>query len=185
MSTSRSRFRSSRVTALAVAAVLALGAAAPLAAQGQKIAIIDTERILTTSATGKAALENLTALREQKQQQGQALEAQLTDLQNRLQEGRLSLSDDKLAELQRQVEDKAVEMRRFQDDANRELAAKRDEVLAAVDEKVMPVINRFGQEQGYDLIFRKFESGLIYAAEAVDITDEVIAALDGTSASGS
>lgn len=185
MSTSRSRFRSRRLSAVAVAAALALGAAAPLAAQGQKIAIIDTERILTASTTGKAALESLTALREQKTQQGQALEAQLTDLQNRLQEGRLSLSDDKLAELQRQVEDKALEMRRFQDDANRELATKRDEVLAQVDQKVMPVINRFGQEQGYDLIFRKFESGLIYAADAVDITDEVIAALDGGSASGS
>lgn len=185
MSTSRSRIRSRRLSAVAVAAALALGAAAPLAAQGQKIAIIDTERILTASATGKTALESLTALREQKTQQGKALETQLTDLQNRLQEGRLSLSDDKIAELQRQVEDKALEMRRFQDDANRELATRRDEVLAQVDEKVMPVINRFGQEQGYDLIFRKFESGLIYAADAVDITDEVIAALDGGAAAGS
>ncbi len=35
----------------------------------------------------------------------------------------------------------------------------------------MPVINQVGKEQGYTLIFRKFESGLIYADEAVDITD--------------
>ena len=69
-------------------------------------------------------------------------------------------------------------MRRFQDDANRELTKRRDEVLAAVDQKVMPIINQYGQANGYDLIFRKFESGLIYAADAVDITDEVIAALD-------
>jgi outer membrane protein len=172
------RTGSHRLPITILAAALALGVAAPLAAQAQKIAIIDTERVITASATGKQALEGLTTLREQKEREGEALQKELVDLQTRLQEGRLSLSEDKIAELQRQAEDKALAMRRFQDDANRELAKRRDEVLAAVDQKVMPVINRFGQANGYDLIFRKFESGLIYAADAIDITDEVIAALD-------
>ena len=167
-----------RLPLIVFAAALALGVAAPLAAQAQKIAIIDTERVLTASEVGKQALESLTALRQQKQQQGEALEKELTDLRTRLEEGRLSLSEDKLAELQRQAEDKALALRRFQDDANRELAKKRDEVLAEVDKVVMPVITRYGQQNGYDLIFRKFESGLIYANDAVDITDEVIASLD-------
>ena len=35
----------------------------------------------------------------------------------------------------------------------------------------MPVINQVGKELGYTLIFRKFESGLIYADEAIDITE--------------
>ena len=35
----------------------------------------------------------------------------------------------------------------------------------------MPVINQVGKELGYTLIFRKFESGLIYADEAIDITN--------------
>lgn len=169
---------SHRLPIAVLAAALALGVAAPLAAQAQKIAIIDTERVITASTTGKQALESLTTLRQQKEREGEALQKELVDLQTRLQEGRLSLSDDKIAELQRQAEDKALAMRRFQDDANRELTKRRDEVLAAVDEKVMPVINRYGQANGYDLIFRKFESGLIYAADAIDITDEVIAALD-------
>lgn len=175
VSATRSRFR---LPVALAAAALALGVAAPLAAQGQKIAIIDTERVLSTSAVGKVALESLTALRQQKQQQGEALQKELDDLRARFEEGRLSLSEDKLAELQRQAEDKALAMRRFQDDANRELAQKRDEVLGEVDQKVMPVITRYGQQNGFDLIFRKFESGLIYANDAVDITDEVIAALD-------
>lgn len=169
---------SRRLPITILAAALALGLAAPLAAQAQKIAVIDTERVITASTTGKQALEGLTSLREQKEREGEALQKELVDLQTRLQEGRLSLSEDRIAELQRQAEDKALAMRRFQDDANRELAKRRDEVLAAVDQKVMPVINQFGQANGYDLIFRKFESGLIYATEAIDITDEVIAALD-------
>lgn len=172
----RSPFR--RIVLAVAALLVAAAAAAPAAAQAQKIGVIDTERVLTASEVGKAALEGLTALRTQKQQQGEALQQELTDLQTRLQEGRLSLSEDKLAELQRQAEDKALAMRRFQDDANRELAKKRDEVLAEVDQKVMPVINQYGQANGFDMIFRKFESGLIYVSDAIDVTDEVIAQLD-------
>ena len=50
---------------------------------------------------------------------------------------------------------------------------------------MFPVINQVGKEGGYTLIFRKFESGLIYADEAIDITDEVIQRLDAAGAAGS
>lgn len=162
----------------AVLALLVAFAAPAVAQEALKIAILDTEQILTTSATGKAALEELTALRDQKQTEGQALQDELEALQNRLREGRLSLSQDKIIEMEKQLEDKAIALRRFQDDANRDLTKKREEILARVDAKVMPVINAFGEEQGYDLIFRKFESGLIYADEAIDITQQVIQRLD-------
>jgi outer membrane protein len=36
------------------------------------------------------------------------------------------------------------------------------------------VIDAVGQERGLTLIFNKFQSGLVYADEAVDITDDVI-----------
>ena len=69
-------------------------------------------------------------------------------------------------------------MRRQQDDATRELNKKRDEMLAQIDDRVMPVINQAGKDLGYTLIFRKFESGLIYADEAIDITGVIIQRLD-------
>jgi len=165
----------------AAALVLALGAAAPLAAQGMadmKIAIIDTERILLTSETGKKALEELRTLQASKEEQGKTMQNELEGLRDRLTEGRLSLSEDRIAEMEKEMEDKAIALRRFQDDANRDLNKKRDEILARVDRAVMPIINTYGQEGAYDLIFRKFESGLIYANEAVDVTDEIIQRLD-------
>jgi len=165
----------------AAALVLALGAAAPLAAQGladMKIAIIDTERILTTSETGKKALEELRTLQTAKEEQGKAMQSELETLRDRLTEGRLSLSDERIAEMEKEMEDKAIALRRFQDDANRDLGKKRDEVLRRVDQAVMPIITAYGQEGSFDLIFRKFESGLIYANDGVDVTDEIIRRLD-------
>lgn len=165
----------------AAALLLALGAAAPLAAQGladMKIAIIDTERILLTSETGKKALEELRGLQTAKEEEGKAMQGELEALRDRLTEGRLSLSDERIAEMEKEMEDRAIALRRFQDDANRDLNKKRDEILARVDRAVMPIINAYGQEGAYDLIFRKFESGLIYANEGVDVTDEIIRRLD-------
>jgi outer membrane protein len=162
----------------ALALVFALALTAPLAAQEMKIAILDTEQILLQSETGKKALERLKTLRTEKEEEGKRLQSELEALQQRLSEGRLSLAEDRIRELEKELEDKAIAMRRFQDDANRELNKRRDDILAEVDGKVMPIINQFGQEQGFDLIFRKFESGLIYADAGIDITAEVIERLD-------
>lgn len=164
-----------RLPVLALGAALALSLAAPLAAQAPaKVAVIDVERILLESERGKAALQELDALRKQKQEQGESLQQEITDLRTRVTEGQLSLAQDKLAELQKQLEDKVIALRRFQDDANRDLSKKRDDILGRIEQSVFPVINQIGQEGAYTLIFNKYNSGLVYADEAVDITSQVI-----------
>ncbi len=138
------------------------------------MAVIDVERILIESERGKAALQELDGLRQQKQQEGETRQEEINELRNRLSEGQLSLSQERLAELQKQLEDRVIALRRFQDDANRELGKKRDEILAQIEQSVFPVINQIGEEGGYTLIFNKYNSGLVYAQEAVDITRQVI-----------
>lgn len=153
-------------------------AAAPAAAGALKIAVIDTEKILLSSQAGKKALADLKKLQEQKEAELRGKAQELKDLQTKITEGRLSLAQDKLAELSKQYEEREIALRRLQDDATRELSKKRDEMLAQIDSRVMPVINQAGKDLGYTLIFRKFESGLIYADEAVDITSLIIQRLD-------
>ena len=180
---------SSRITklilglALAAAPFLALPASAQTAAaSGIKIAVIDTERILLTSNTGKKALADLKKLQEAKEAEARTKQQEIKDLQAKISDGRLSLAQDKLSEMEKQLEAKLVSLRRFQEDANADLGKMRDQVLAGIDQKVMPVINQVGKEMGYTLIFRKFESGLIYADEAIDITNVIIQRLDAANA---
>lgn len=163
-----------------LAAFVAAGAvsAAPAAAQAEagaiKVAVIDVERILIESERGKSALEELEALQNEKREQGQAMQQEINDLRNQLNEGRLSLAEERLTQLQKQIEDKMIALQRFQDDANRELTEKRDQVLSQIERSIFPVINEIGQEGEYTLIFNKYNSGLVYASDAVDITDQVI-----------
>jgi outer membrane protein len=170
-------------------AVLGLALAAPLAAQAAvpsagmpRVAVIDTERILTTSAQGKKAIAELKKAQEAKETELRGRQQEIKDMQDKLAQGRLSLSQDRLADMEKQMEDKQTALRRLSEDATRDLNKKKDELLGSIDEKVMPIINQIGKEQNYTLIFRKFESGLIYADDAIDITTSVVQRLDAQAA---
>jgi len=145
---------------------------------GLRIAVIDTEKILLSSVAGKKAIAELKKAQEQKEGELRARQQEIKELQDKLSQGRLTLAQDKLAEMTKQLEDREIALRRLSDDATRELNKRKDDLLGGIDEKVMPVINQIGHEQGYTMIFRKFESGLIYADDAIDITSTVVQRLD-------
>jgi outer membrane protein len=163
-------------------AALAQGAPAAPAARPApgtlKVAVINTEQILLDSQAGKKAIADLKKVQEQKEAELNARQEDIKALQAKIDSGRLSLTQDKLADMEKQLEDKVIAARRLQDDSSRDLNKRKDDVLGAVDQRVMPIINQIGKEQGFTLIFRKFESGLIYADEAIDITPMVIQRLD-------
>jgi outer membrane protein len=161
---------------------VAVSSSAAAAGGGPRIAVIDTERILLNSTAGKKAIAELKKIQDQKEAELRGKQQEIKDLQDKLAQGRLSLAQDKLAEMAKALEDKEIALRRLSDDATRDLNKKKDDLLGSIDEKVMPVINQIGKEQGYTMIFRKFESGLIYADESIDITGSVIQRLDAQAA---
>lgn len=166
--------------AAALPALLLL--ASPAAAQQMKVAIIDSDRIVSDSTRGKAALERLKTLQEQKVAEGRRLQQEITDLRKRIDEGRLSLAPDKLEELRRQLQEKGIAFERFQTDASRQLEEERETALAAIEKDVLVVIDAIGKEQGYTFIFNKFRSGLVFADDATDITAQVIQRFDASGA---
>ncbi len=153
--------------------------AQPAAAEPpMKVAIIDVQRLVTDSKVGKAALDVLRSLQEQKQAEADAMQQEIQDLRTRLIEGRLSLSEEKLEELQKNLEQKIIDYRRFQDDADRELKKGQEKAFADIERQVMPIIADLGREFGYTAIFNKYQSGLLYAKADADVTDVVLERFD-------
>ncbi len=177
----KQRFRFVLFAAFGLAALTATGAR--LEAQETKVAVIDVRRLVTDSVAGKAALDELKRMQDEKVAEARTRQEELDTLRRRISEGRLSLADDKLAELSKELEEKATAFRRFQEDAERELSKRQDETYAAIERQMAPIIEAAGAEGGYTLIFNKFQSGLVFAAEQVDITDEIIRRFDAAAAS--
>jgi outer membrane protein len=157
----------------AMLAVIMMALAMPAAAQA-RIAVIDVQRVVTESDPGKEVMQKLRALSDTKAQQGQTMQKELAALQDQFNKQRFTVSEQRQAEMSKEIEDKQIAIKRFQDDAQRELQDAQRRELGGLEERIMPIINQIGQTDGYTLIFNKFQSGLVYADEAVDVTDRVI-----------
>jgi len=168
--------------ALVAAAVQAQGTtAAPAAsAQSLKIGVINVERLVQESALGKEAFNRVKRLNDQKKEEGDKLQKEIRDLEQKLADQGSALADDKRETLQKTYQEKAIAFKRFQDDATRELDTAQKKELGELERRVFPVINQVGKDKGYTMIFNKFQAGLLYADDAVDLTDEVLKVFNTT-----
>lgn len=150
--------------------------AVPMFAQGvpARVAVIDVQKVLASSAAGKAAYDRLKKLQEERIERAKAMEEELRKLDTDLNAKKISLSDDKVSEMTKQISDRKIAMQRYAQDADREVGEARDRALVELEAKIKPVIDAIGKEMGLAAIFNKFESGLVYASDAIDITDSVI-----------
>jgi outer membrane protein len=167
--------------AASLAAVTALAQAAPAPAGGAlKIGVINVERLVQESALGKEAFNRVKRLNDQKKEEGDKLSKELREMEQKLADQGSALAEDKREALQKSYQEKAISFKRFQDDANRDLEAAQKKELGELERRVFPVINQVGKERGFTVVFNKFQSGLVYADDSVDITDEVLKVFNTT-----
>jgi outer membrane protein len=158
--------------------------AVPMFAQSapMRVAVVDVQRVLTTSTAGKAAQDRLRKMQEDRVERAKSMDEELRKLDADVNTKKLSLSEDKLAEMTKQIADKKISMQRYVQDADREMGEARERALAELETRIKPVIDGLGKEMGLAAIFNKFESGLVYASDAIDITEAVVKRLNETAA---
>ncbi len=146
------------------------------------------------SAAGKSAYISVKTLLEQSPQAISA-NSQLKALFGEREQGLISLSNNlkqmeqtyqkdsaiMSAEQKQKAENNIVQNRRRlqfeQNSLQEDLDAKRRELLQKVQVEVRAVIRKYGEDNGYDFIFS--DSSLLYASDAVDITDQILQQLKG------
>jgi len=139
-----------------------------------KIAVINVDRLVTDSALGKEAFARVKKLADTKKDEGEKLTKEIREMEQKLADQGASLADDKKDALQKSYQEKAIAFKRFQDDAQRALDEAQKKELEELQRRVMPVISQIGKEKGFTLIFNKFQSGLVFADDTADITDDVL-----------
>ena len=160
-------------------ALFALITAIPVLAQApSRVAVIDVNRVLAESAAGKAAYAKLKTVQEGHVNRMKALEDEVKKLEADYQQKRLSLSEENLTTLEKTISDKRVGLQRYGQDAERDLQAQRAQTLKTLNDRIMPLVEEVGKEMGFAMIFNKYESGLVYASDAVDITNVIVQRVD-------
>ena len=157
--------------ALMIVLLLVVGSA-PLLAQESpiKIAIVDLEAVVAQSKQGQDLQARMEGFQQQVQQEMTTLNQQANDLRQRLADGANSLSESRLAELNKEYEDATIALRRFRDDKQREGQKLQEESLREIEGLLEPVFEQVRAEMGFDLILNNVPGVVLMAGERVDIT---------------
>src|SRR4051794_12283213 len=85
--------------------VAALALAAPMFAQGapQRVAVIDVQKVLTQSTSGKAAGEKLKKFQDERIARAQKMDEEIKQLDNDLNTKKMSLSEEKVTEMTKSI----------------------------------------------------------------------------------
>ncbi len=172
---------------LAVAGALLVSAQAPAPtnpAQATpagpiKIAFVNPVAILSNTAEGKQEFAKLQDLTNTKQKQVADLSAELRKLQDQYSQTSLSANATARAEMERQIQDRDVRLKRLQEDAQTELQQRQDDLLEKMGGKLQTVLTEYAQKNGIDTIFRLDQNQTFaYVNPALNITDAIIKQYD-------
>jgi len=165
---------------------LVIGASMPLAAQNAaspKIVLVDGDRVTSETAVGRQIRDRIQAAAADWQQRVTAVQTELQTLAQNRQQQQLTLSADALAQLERDIEEKQVELQRLQDDARRSLERMQTQGTEQVNQVLIPALEALAAERGYEMIFDSRltqTGGLLYFANSLDVTDAFIAKVNAT-----
>lgn len=163
---------------MVLALSLVLGVCSAGTASAQSIAIVDTQRVINDSISGKAARNNL----EAEIKKGQAKLAQLKgDFEK--QRGDVEkqsgiLSGAALEQKREALAKKQVELQRAYQDIQEQLARDNEREIGRVVQQVKAVVEKLAAERKYDFVFERDRQAVIFHSEGIDITSEVVQLLD-------
>lgn len=175
------------ILAVCVAAVATGQTAAPTtssaapvsAAATGGIAIIDAQKLALESAPGKEAYSRLQKLSAQKKEELDKVEKEARDLVQKLSDQGSSMPADKLEALQKQADDKQKSWKRMQEDAQKDLQEAERKEMAALENRIGPIVKEYFKEKHYVVVLDS-RAGIMYADEAVNVTDEVLKRINTT-----
>jgi outer membrane protein len=151
-----------------------------LSAETYKIAVMDQQVVVEQSKAGKRAIEELKAFSMARQKIINADEQDLKELQQAIQEGKLT--DSEKQEKQNQLQAKMEAYQRRLADFNREVQQKQREMVEEYSKKVRMAAQVVGEKNGCVAILDKgIEATMkivLYHQPGLDLTDQVVAEFD-------
>jgi Skp family chaperone for outer membrane proteins len=169
------------IAPLVILIVLAV-AAVGYAQQTSKVAIINSQQAFETSVEGKKALTQMQERENKIKTDIQKLDDSVRLLENKLTTGRLTMTNEALMAIQADIDKKATERKRYEEDAARDGQAFANNIIQKIRNEMVSIIEGLAKEKGYDLVLDMVTSGVVTSNPTIDITTEVVRRYDQSKA---
>lgn len=169
------------VTAGVTLAAVSANAQTP-AAVPTKVGVIQIQAALGATKEGQKAAADLEVKFGPRKKELDAKQAEIKDMQDKLAKGANTLSDANKEELTRSIDAKTKSYNRDIEDAQAELEGEQQKVVAGLGQKMMQVIDKYAQANGYSVVLdvSNQNTPVLYASNTVDITKDIIELYDKT-----
>lgn len=140
-----------------------------------KVATVSLEQALASTEDGKAAREEMGRKQRDAEQKVQPMVDRFNTLKEELQAKKFVLSDESLFQKQLDLAEMQNEIQAKLKELEGQLKVDQERLLGPLRGKMVEIVTSLGKEQGFTMILERGSPGLLYAREAIDITDLVIA----------
>jgi len=163
-----------------ILASVQLMAQAP-AAVPNKICVINLQSAMLTTKEGQAAADEFrTKFAEPEEKKLQAKQAEITDLNDKLQRGANTMSQTAQDDMKRSIDRKTTEYKRAVEDYRFDTDEMQRKLLDDLSAKMQSVIARFAQENACAVFMdvTNPNSGIMWISDTADVTRQVVDAYD-------
>lgn len=155
---------------------------AAVAARPFKVAVIEIQSAILGTKDGQKATQEFATRFDPRKKELEQKAAEIKDLQDKLQRGGAAMADAAKAELTRTIEQKTKSYNRAMEDANAEFQAEQSKVLDDLGQKMMQVIEKYAQANGYAVVIdvSNPQTPVMYASSSANITKDIVELYDKT-----
>ena len=154
--------------------------------QNVKIGVINIQKALSETQEGQKASQELTAKVEPKQKEFTGRQNEIAQLERQLNTSTNLLTDEKKAQLARDLDSKKKRLERDTQDADDALRSEQQSVLQSMSQRLMTLLTKYAKDNGYTLIIATGEPSapVLYNSPQSDITPEIVTLYDKTYGAG-
>jgi outer membrane protein len=164
----------------APAAPAATAPAPPPFQEGLKYAYVNLQVVAANSNEGKAAAARIKEFQDSRATDLANKNKALQGAQQKLEQGGTVLSDAARGQLQADIERQQRDLQRANEDAQQDLQNFGQQVQVDFNNKLNPIVDKVAREKGVHFVFSALDAGLIWADPTMDLTQDVIRAMNAT-----
>ncbi|MDO8942094.1 MAG: OmpH family outer membrane protein [Desulfobacterales bacterium] len=172
--------RSTKAMFMAGLAVLLLLAGGPaFSADPVKIGVVDLQKILETSNSGKAAQNELKVQRDKMQADMKQRGNEIQEIESRMQREAMVMSKETREEKEREHRIKVSDFQALQRKYQSDLQEVERKLMGKLQSEITSLVGDIAKKDGYLLIISNI--GVIYSLPSTDITERLIQELNAKS----
>ena len=162
------------VRAAAVIA-LALSFGSQAIAQEVKIGVVNIPLLMEQAPQARVAMEALDEEFKPRQREIIAKQTEFQELSEKVQRDLAVMGETERRNAEKELRDLQREVTRLQNEFREDLNLRRNEELGVLQRSLLKEVQDYAQSAGYDVVVG---DGVLYASEAVNITENVLRAME-------